>query len=69
MAVIFCGTIYISIIKTLPVKKYGSLYCPDFPLSFYQESDKATYVIIIKELKDKYNTLKYFSTIKPLMKR
>tara|TARA_B100002052_G_C15590398_1_gene466377 strand:+ start:494 stop:676 length:183 start_codon:yes stop_codon:yes gene_type:complete len=28
-------------LKTLPVKKYGTLYCPDFPLSF--ESDKAIY--------------------------
>ena len=28
-------------LKTLPVKKYGTLYCPDFPLSL--ESDKAIY--------------------------
>ena len=52
MAVIFCGTICIFIIKTLPVKKYGALYCPDFPLSC--ESDKAIYV----ELNKEQNTIK-----------
>ena len=39
--VIFCGTCCFRRQRNLPVRKYGALCCPDFPLSLLQkESDR-----------------------------
>ena len=34
--VIFCGTCCFRRLRNLPVRKYGALYCPDFPLPALQ---------------------------------
>lgn len=38
---IFCGTICIHQRRTLPVRKYGALCCPDFPLTVQDRKRQA----------------------------
>ena len=52
--------------KTLPVKKYGTLYCPDFPLSTKKAIRQFMYYVK-KEQKANISKLIYPHLITPIM--